>query len=798
MILSLTLHYRARFGENLFVNFDNGDRKSFAMKWTEGHQWTCNIDVSDIFSGTKYPADNKFLLSYFYSVGDGNATYRSEWHLRRHCLNIKSDSKAHIKCYDLWHDKPHESYFYTQPFTCCWNATAHTQHNHYFTFNSQKAYILVAVPQYLPHHRLFIVGSTADFGSWQTDKAIALKQLTATLWYAPVSLKKQLQTIEFKCIAVDTESPGDLLWQEGDNHTLSLAADEQSDGLVFDIGEAHFPLEKPHFSGTLIPLFSLRSEGSFGIGDFGDLTKMIDWMHLTHQSILQLLPINDTTLTHDWHDSYPYSPVSVFALHPQYIDLRQLPQLRKKALQEQFETKRQQLNKLPTVDYVMVNAEKMSYLAEIYRQEKSRMAKSKAYRSFCQEQSSWLDAYAEYCLQRDNHQYAADFYRFLQYIADLQMRKAHDYAQKRGIALKGDIPIGVNINGCDVAQHPNYFNKEYQTGAPPDKFAVEGQNWDFPTYAWQTMAAADYDWWRHRLNYMARYFDAYRIDHILGFFRIWEIPRSSSKACDGQFSPAIGYSLDELKRYFSEEEIVKLFLEDHREADNLHPRINAQSLDAFQNLSTDRQRHFDDLFNQHFFRRSLLLWRKEAMDKLPAIISATDMLACGEDLGMVPDCVAEVMKNLEILSLEVETMPKELGREVAEIDKYPYCSVTVFATHDMPTMRQWWSNPTSNANEYFAKCLGGKGKKNDDLTADTARAIIERQVKSPSMLTILTLQDWLAMSKTLRNDNIENEQINVPANPNHHWCYRMHITLEQLFRAKKFNKDITSIISNAR
>lgn len=532
-------------------------------------------------------------------------------------------------------------------------------------------------------------------------------------------------------------------------------------------------LDSPKFTGTSVPLFSLRTSGSFGVGDFGDLRELIDWAKADGQHIIQLLPINDTTLTHTWNDSYPYSPISVFALHPMYIDLRQLPKLSNTPKRGAYERQRRRLNSLEQVDYPKVNATKIKYLYEIFLQLKSSFDKANDdYLSFIVDNDEWLRPYVEFCYRRDGGRYDADFYYFLQYVADNQMRAAHDYAMQQGIALKGDLPIGVSPYGVDVEQYPALFNTDYETGAPPDEFSPIGQNWHFPTYNWQSMRADDYRWWRRRLRHLARYFDAYRIDHILGFFRIWEIPRSSGRAIDGQFSPALPLAMDEADE--------GLFVGDHRQPRAYHPRWDGCQSETFKRLSSDRQRYYRELSNDFFHRRSLNLWRDEARCHLAALVESTDMLVCGEDLGVVPECTKEVMDELGILSLEVETMPKAMGSSFADVANYPYLSVATFSTHDMPTLRQWWRDNRPLVKTYYNNVLGCVGEPPTDISADLARAVIDRQLESPSMLTILSLQDRLAAYPDLRRADVDSERINNPANPSNHWAYRMHLDISEL------------------
>ncbi|MCF0196903.1 MAG: 4-alpha-glucanotransferase [Bacteroidaceae bacterium] len=550
-------------------------------------------------------------------------------------------------------------------------------------------------------------------------------------------------------------------------------------------------------AGTLIPVFSLRSKTSFGVGDFGDLQKMIAWVAKTGMRVLQVLPINDTTTaTHTWRDSYPYSCVSVFALHPQYADLNQLPAIKDKALRKEMETLRKELNALPEIDYERVNEAKMRYLQAIYEQEGKKVLEDKDYKRFYKEHKFWLETYAQFCCERDNRDDAA-FYCYVQYVLCRQMEAAHECARRAGIILKGDIPIGVNRNGCDVKQDPHLFNLDGQAGAPPDDFAEEGQNWGFPTYNWDAMMQDGCQWWVNRFRNMSHYFDAYRIDHVLGFFRIWEIPTAYKSGLKGQFSPALALTPEEVESWGTKFH-PELFLPDHRREGMYHPRISAFKETFFKTLSDHEQNVFALIYQDYFYRRNNQFWYEQAMQKLPRLVEATDMLVCAEDLGMVPACVPWVMEQLRILSLEVMSMPKAEGARFGRPEQNPYLSVCTLSSHDMPTLRQWWDEDYERAQDYYNNYLHHEGPAPHPMPGWLAEEILRGQLASPSVLCIQLLMDWLAMDETLRNKNQDAERINIPANPEHYWRYRMHLSVEQLMAADAFNDKIKSLVSQYR
>jgi 4-alpha-glucanotransferase len=669
--------------------------------------------------------------------------------------------------------------------------------------------------------------------------------------------------------------------------------------VVYDLSQAFFPLPPVRCAGTLVPVFSLRSRESFGVGDFGDLKKMIDWVAKTKQRVLQILPINDTTITHTWTDSYPYSCISIFALHPQYADLNQLPKIADKALADEMEQLRQELNALPQIDYERVNDAKVRYLRAIYEQEGKTTLASTEFKQFFKETEQWLVPYAQYCFLRDTNGTAdflkweghtswneddraalsngrtkayrdVAFYYFVQFILSEQMKAAHEYARANHVILKGDIPIGVNRFGCDVWSEPRYFNLNGQAGAPPDDFSVNGQNWGFPTYNWDEMIADGCQWWVRRFQNMQQYFDAYRIDHVLGFFRIWEIPATAVHGLLGHFSPALGMSREEIEGYglhwqedlfttpfitdwvldrvfheraqevrekyvepkweghyrmrpeFDTQKKIEaafegcteerdiwlrdglyslvsdvLFVRDHKDSNKFHPRISVQFDFIYENLYDSDKAIFNRLYNDYFYRRNNQFWYHEAMKKLPLLVNATRMLVCAEDLGMVPDCVEWVMNELRILSLELQSMPKDPKVRFGYLSRNPYRSVCTISSHDMPTLRQWWDENWERTQAYYNTMLHRGDAAPHPLPGWLARDILSRNLYSPSMLCIISIQDWMAMDENLRLDDPDAERINIPANPKHYWRYRMHVNLEDLMENQDFNGNMIEMITNS-
>ena len=556
-------------------------------------------------------------------------------------------------------------------------------------------------------------------------------------------------------------------------------------------------------AGVAVPVFSLRSEESFGIGEFRDLKKLADWAASAGMKVIQILPVNDTTMGGDWKDSYPYNANSSFALHPQYLHLPDagIPE------NQAYKQLQREINSLPQVDYERVNKAKNSLLLEHFLKNGRAVTGSDEYREFVRDNSYWLDSYMAFCVRRDGGLAPADFYGWEQFLLDRQLLEAADYARSRGVIFKGDLPIGVSAFSADVWAWPSLFHIDSQSGAPPDAFAEDGQNWGFPTYNWDAMAADGFLWWKNRLRKMSRYFDAFRIDHILGFFRIWEIPSAYSTGLMGHFSPALPLSKEELLqkgfdisrgRYVrprkGRSEADVLFIEDPRKKGFWHPRIAAQNTLSFKELSSEKQEAYNNLYDDFFYRRHNAFWKASAYVKLPDLLSSTAMLPCGEDLGMIPLCVPETMDELGILSLEIQRMPKEYGVKLGDPAKYPYNCVCATGTHDMDTLRSWWAKEGWAISGYAA--LSGKAPA--DASPEICEAIIRRHLESPAMLCILPLQDWLAIDGEIRyHGNPDDERINVPAVSRHYWRYRMHLTLEELSAHKDFTSKIRAMVTSS-
>ena len=888
MTIHFYLKYDTEFGQDLRLNIIGGassETTSYGMTTGDGRTWLCDIEME------KIPE----RIDYFYSLDNSGREERHEWQTITHRLELNATKAKEYTVYNSWTDIPYDSYLYSSAFTDCVNRRHHESlpKSEY----DKTLRLIVRAPQLRKGDHLYIAGESSCLGNWHTDRALKMYEHNYNEWVADLDIETFKEKVaELKFIA--TTDNGDVLWETGFNRKIEIPELKKGEACVYDMDQAFFEICDTKLAGTLVPVFSLRTKGSFGVGDFGDLKMMIDWVAETKQKVLQVLPINDTTSTHTWTDSYPYSCISIFALHPQYADLRQLPQIADKKKATEFEALRKELNELKQIDYERVNDAKTDYLRIIFQQEGEQVMKTLDFKQFLKDNEHWLVPYAQYCHLRDTfgnvdfstwkghetwHEQDRGallnprskefnnvaFYYYVQFVLNNQMRGAHEYAMARGVILKGDIPIGVNRNGCDVWHEPQYFNLNSQAGAPPDSFSVNGQNWGFPTYNWQRMIEDGCQWWIRRFQNMSKFFDAYRIDHVLGFFRIWAIPTSCVHGLLGQFAPSLAMTRDEIEGYglhfqeqlfttpfiarwvvdrvfgiHAEEVIGKylhhehddifslkpeydterkieaafkgketaddiwvrdglyalaadvLFVRDDNDSNKFHPRITAQLNFMYEALMDSDKEKFNRLYNDYYYRRNNNFWYNEAMKKLPVLVQATRMLVCAEDLGMVPDCVAWVMNELRILSLELQQMPKDPSVKFGELWKNPYRSVCTLSTHDMPTLRQWWDEDYNRTQEYYNSQLYRSGAAPHPLPGWLAREIIANQLTCPSMLCILSLQDWFAIDEKLRLEDANAERINIPANPRHYWRYRMHLNIEDLIANKEYNDNIKELIQH--
>ena len=801
MKAKLHLHYCTAEGAKLQIVSVDG--KATDMRNEGNGFWSVDIELH---SNRPY--------RYSYRVMEGRRVVRTEWgepHSLTEVLGTPS-----VEVVDHWSDNPLDKPLHTSMF----------RHG-LFSRTVEVAPAMVGATHYLEveaalptAERLAIVGSSVGLGEW--TKPQSMTYLGNYRWGVAL---RECAYAEYKFVVVDGD--GALLrWEQGENRTL-----HETTSLQMTFGLRLRDNVQWRGAGVAVPVFSLRSKSSFGVGEFADLQLLGDWCAATGQRIIQILPINDTTMSLSWEDSYPYNTLSSFALHPLYIRLSDVGYLRDEADRREMEALQEELNALPEMDYERVVRAKMKYLRKMYELLGKRCMDSKSFRDFEKQNRSWLMPYAVFSVLRDKYGTAnfekwktfskfiekrcaafaerneqeVGFYYYVQYHLDRQLRKVCDYLHSKGVVLKGDIPIGVSRTSVDVWQNPELFVPSSSAGAPPDDFAAEGQNWGFPIYNWEKMAEDGYAWWRARLAKMADYFDVYRIDHILGFFRIWAVPEGAKNALLGAFTPSLPYTASEIRGegfdFDAERDVAADYSDDNvlwlAYGEGYVPRISPYTTESFKALPKLQQEAFARLHDNFYYHRHNAFWGMTGAERLGLLTSVTKMLACGEDLGMIPSCVPQVMREEQILSLEIERMPKEYGVRYGDVLRLPYLSVCSTSTHDMSPLRLWWRDEAQQQ-YYYSKILGLEGEAPAEATAELCEHIIARHLAAPSMLAILPLQDWLSVSEELRSADIERERINVPAVARHYWRYRMHLTLEELLAAEGFTAQIALLVAESK
>lgn len=883
MKITFRLRYRTRFGQSLSLTGEHpllggGDlNKALPLTFLDDDFW----DVS-----LAWPTAANERVTYDYILRNADGSVIQDWGRDRGL--VPADWRGdQLLVIDSWNSAGNiENTFYTEPFQKVLLlrgpavAPAPVPAGATHTFRAKA-------PLLGQGRTLCLCGEGPAFRNWDTAKPILLNRYNGQSEFSVhLDLRGQKFPIAYKYGIFDTEKNAFVGFEDGANRLLEDAPAPGRHTVMND-NFVRLLADTWKGAGVAVPVFSLRSEASFGVGEFLDLKRLADWGKSVGLKLIQVLPINDTTVTYTRADSYPYAAISAFALHPIYLNVAAVASPQNKKLLDGLEAERRRLNTLDALDYETVIKAKLGFLRQIFPSQKSATFGSEEYRKFFTENEHWLVPYAAFSSFRDRfgtadfsrwpeHQtYDAEkiaalrdndeiaFHFFVQYHLHRQLQEAAAHAHRNGIIVKGDIAIGVSRYSVDVWRDPDLFHTDMQAGAPPDAFAAKGQNWGFPTYNWPRMEADGFAWWKRRFMQMRHYFDAFRIDHVLGFFRIWSIPAHAMEGILGHFAPALPVKESEFaargiafdRRRFTEpfindtvlqdkfgdysDVVRKTFLDakgdgsysfkpefvtqqqvetyfaaqERRDADmeagvfdllsnvilleadgQWHFRFGIGDTTSFKHLPPETRTRLKDLYVDYFFHRQDAFWKEEGMRKLPALKRVTNMLICGEDLGMVPACVPLVMKDLGLLSLEIQRMPKRMGQDFSRPAHAPYLSVVTPSTHDMSTIRGWWVEERPLTQKFFNEELGLTGDAPPDAGPDIVQAVISQHLASPAMWSIFQLQDLMGMDGDLRRAHAQAERINIPANPRHYWRYRMHLTLEKLQQAEQLNSKLRGLI----
>lgn len=890
------LRYHTSFGQSLYITgehslFGNSDLKeALPMQYLDDKFWQATIEIG--------AEDLQKDLRYNYVLKQEDGTVTVDWGNDK-MLTPSLIHYKEVQVIDTWnHAGFIENVFYTEPFQQVLLSDHAISHK---KANSAKKFTHIfkaKAPLLQKNEVLCLLGNCKQLKEWNENAPLLMdKPDDQDHWQINVDMTNAGFPIAYKYGVYHVKEKRFIRFEEGNDRILYDAIGKDRLSIIND-GFVQLPATTWKGAGIAIPVFSLRSSKGAGVGEFNDIKALVDWARETGLKLIQILPVNDTIATHTWTDSYPYAAISAFALNPVYLHVDKLIDKKDKELSARIKAEKAKLNALSTVDHEAVLKFKWEILDKAYAFQKEKIFNTKAYAEFFTKNEHWLVPYAAFCYLRDlygtadfsqwktHNAYDPEavrtltsansdvhdkirFHYFVQFHLHVQLKEATEYAHAHGVIVKGDIPIGIYRHSVDAWQSPELYNMDLQAGAPPDDFAVKGQNWGFPTYNWQRMQEDDYEWWKKRFEQMSHYFDAFRIDHILGFFRIWSIPMHAVEGIMGHFVPATPVHINEFNQqniYFDHDRYCRPFITDdiiwqifgddqekvkeayldydgfgnyrlkaafdtqrkveahfvkdnknekirdglydlisnvillpdeHSQGQAFHFRFGVESTTSFQALDHRTQQMLKDLYVNYFFQRQDDRWMKEAMKKLPALKRATNMLVCGEDLGLVPACVPDVMKDLGLLSLEIQRMPKDPQRIFFHPTDAPYLSVVTPSTHDMSTIRGWWEEDRTRTQRFFNHEIGQWGDASFFCEPWIVKAILLQHMYSPAMWSIFQLQDLLGMDGELRRDDPHEERINDPSNPKHYWRYRMHITLEGLLYAEEFNNELHTMIRSS-
>lgn len=895
MKIHFKISYFTRWGQRLLVTgnipqLGSGDfNKALSLHFQHSEDWIGEIDVEDL---SVQEFNYKYIL-----LNENIGQYSEEWGDDRIC-SLNHSGTDHLFCYDIWNSPSAiENTFLTAPFK---NVLLRDEHESQIPkFPQKHTHVFTVKAPTIPRNLVVcLVGDNDKTGNWTVNKPLLLNKNDSGEWETRLDLSKQTVDLHYKYGLFDPEDNKFCYFESGNDRVAPVLNSKKS---VVKLNDGFIRVQHPDWrgAGVGIPVFSLRSKKSFGVGDFGDMQLLVDWAEKSGLKLIQVLPLNDTIGTHTDADVLPYAAISAFALNPLFLHLPAMGKLpAAHPLQVEYKELQPVLNAAELVPFMEVVDFKLKYARELFLINKDKFLKNRDFKTFFANNEYWLVPYAAYCVLRDRNQ-TPDYRKwnefahfdktrieafvsenephfdevalhyFIQYHLHVQLLKATDYAHEHGIVLKGDIPIGVNRNSVDTWVSPELFNMHCNAGAPPDMFAIKGQNWELPTYNWDMIRRTGYDWWKKRFSQLSNYFDTFRIDHILGFFRIWQIPENQIEGIMGHLFPSTPLHINEFNEkgiwfdynrfckpyitdailwdlfgkdaswvktnclkiedgwvlrlkapYDSQASVEKLYNEgkfsdkikwglfdlisnvllfelEGSNGTQFFPRFGMQALRSYKELDQFTQYKLNELYVDYFFRRQDAYWYQSGMEKLPALKRATNMLICGEDLGMMTQCVTSVMNELSILSLEVQRAPKSDKIEFFHPADAPYLSVVTPSTHDMSTIRGWWEEDRGVTQRFYNSQLGHWGEAPYFCEWWICRDILLQHLYSPAMWAIFQLQDLLSISDKIRRQNPHDERINVPSNSKFSWRYRMHINLEDLIENEEFNNELKNYIAQS-
>jgi len=916
--LSFRLPYLTQWGQNLMVC--GSDPALGAWKTKQGLRMTPRLQAADVlFWHATLTVPHDFSCNYSYYVVDDQKNVLRLESGKRHAFVLPHGlpDAASVEIYDLWQDgSAPESLLSRSAFQ---KAIFHQDENEKNfedtktnieedhlsaeNFNVQDSVVVrfrICCPRLERGKTAYLTGSASALGNWELKEAVRLSYFGDAHWQVDCTIRRDEFPIRYKYVLKDKSTR--IIPEVGSDRELSLDSVSGRLATVIFVSDGSFRETPWRGAGVAIPVFSLRTNEDIGVGEFLDLKLLVDLCVKSGLHLVQLLPVNDTSVHRMWWDSYPYSSLSVFALHPLYLRVQALSQKIPEEIKQEIQKAREHLD-LKDVDYEATMAAKLAIAKKIFYLEKDEVLSSDAFQKFFQENKAWLEPYAAFCFLRDFFETSDHsqwgrfselskakleklvskesesyntiaFHFYVQFHLHLQLSEAAEYARNNKIVLKGDLPIGVDRHSVDTWVYPNLFRMNTSTGAPPDYFDKNGQNWGFPTYNWEEMSKDNYAWWQARLAQMGKYFTAYRIDHILGFFRIWELPEHAVTGLMGKFRPSIPLSQEELEKkgiwdfnrlsqpyivdnilqdkfgsiwmdlastyfnknqyqryefkeeYATEKKILSklkeneetpeglmkaeklkkglfdllheiVLIRDPEDPGKFYPRFNLEEMTSFRELDDHSKSVLKEMYYDYYFHRQESLWRQNALKTLPVLLNSSDMLACGEDLGMIPACVHPVMQELGLIGLRIQRMPSESDLEFGIPANYGYMTVCAPSCHDCSTLRAWWEEDEGRRIRFFRNVLGYSEVPPTQCNPKVACAIIQQHIEAPSMWTILPLQDLLALKEDYSKRPATEETINDPTNPKHYWRFRVHVSLELLLADYEFQRIIKDMVQSS-
>ncbi|KAK8919301.1 4-alpha-glucanotransferase DPE2 [Platanthera zijinensis] len=766
---------------------------------------------------------------------------------------------------------------------------------------------------------VYVTGSAPQLGQWRVEDGLRLSYIGDYSWEAYSAIRKDHFPIKYpsriNLILISfykycqSCKKGDISLEIGPYRELALDMSSSSLPKYVTLSDGSFRATPWRGAGVAIPMFSVRTNEDLGVGEFLDLKLLVDLAVESGFHLIQLLPINDTSVHGMWWDSYPYSSLSVFALHPLYLRVQLLSENIPDNLKQEILMEKKRLDK-KDVDYEATMAAKLAIAKKIFIMEKDQILNSSLFIKFVSDNEEWLKPYAAFCFLRDffgtsDH---SQWGRFAEFSKEkLEKLLSKDTLHYDVICFHYYIQFHLHLQATNFSlercvicsKHSSYstnflsyfylfllvyyclFSESTSGGGGPFFFNLVGQQWSSPTTSCKEFGMTNFGEYKARLTSVSPRGTAARPDSILASTRIDELRLHNITNIPGTYHPSVGCSTVRQKRcgirpydlfrtpktnqkhleqrspcflnqkqpsskttlavtvanftsllnnpsrehcqhphkpitklatkaqqpssslcvqiliilYFAMKNIV--LIRDCEEHGKFYPRFNLEDTSSFQKLDDHSKHVLKRLYYDYYFHRQEILWRENAMKTLPALLSSSDMLACGEDLGLIPSCVHPVMQELGLIGLRIQRMPSEPGLQFGIPSQYNYMTVCAPSCHDCSTMRAWWEEDEERRCRFFKDVIGSNDEPPSQCTPEVANFILQQHFLAPSMWAIFPLQDVLALKEEYTDRPANEETINDPTNPKHYWRFRMHVTLESLLGDEDLKITIKDLVASS-